>query len=82
MGQKTLLEAANAFKTAETMNNNVSSLSLHIECLYMRGIVLRMLGKGIEALSCYDAILQLPLQDSVAAAVHNQRADVLLMIGR
>lgn len=79
--QNLLLEASNAFGEAlKLIPMAPETVPLIIETLSLRGLSLKMLGRGSEAIECYDFALSFPLVDVDLALLHHSRGDAFLML--
>lgn len=78
-----LVDSLNALDSALShIDNYNQSIPLAVQILSVRGYVLKMLGKGQEALSSYDQALAFPLHKLDLSSLHYCKADVYLMLGQ
>jgi tetratricopeptide (TPR) repeat protein len=84
LGSRNMLyESAEALQKAVSyLQNNKISLHVLIESLSMRATVLKMIGRGAEALLSYDEALKYGLHVVDKAALYYGKGDVYLMMGK
>ena len=80
-GDRLLREALGHYETALNYDQE-RTVAINVQVLYLRGILLKMMGFGDDAIESYEKALLYSLSELDQSSIHFHLADCLQMMGR